>query len=215
MSHNDCPKTLIVRAQSAVRQSYLGKDQNRNLGHNRENFGNEAKQDFRNATVLSTLNAVQQSRKVGKKKSHSENAHHQKVASGPKELVFSKDTFTLPQIVSETIEPLKNQSRRAKGTTKDTQQTRNPSSHELCLPPIEKNNFVIAKTPVEINSMEISHTVAAQSVLPKKKSEKLNRQLENHPWGQSASNKTDSSRLKSSVRRKSRYAQALVSVYKF
>jgi hypothetical protein len=207
MSHNDCPKTMTVRAQFAARQSYLGKDQNRNLGHNRENFGNEAKQtDFRNATVLSTLNAAQQSRNVGKKKSYSENAHRQKVASGPKELVFSNDTFTLPQIVRETTEPLHNQSRRAKRTTKNTQQTKTLSTNALYLPPIEKNNFVIAKTPTEIHSSrtvenQISPNMTKKVFAKKESMDNFN----NQHWGQLASNKTDSSLLKSSVRRKSRY----------
>jgi hypothetical protein len=181
MSHNDCPNTLTVRAQSAVRQSYLGKDQNRNLGHNRENFGDEFE----------------------------DKAHRPKVPSGPKELVLSKGTFTLPQIVSETSEPLHNQSRRAKRTTKDTQQTKTLSIHALCLPPIEKNNFVIAENPMGKHSRGTSHTVenhispnVTQKVFAKRKSMD---NFNNQHWGQSASNRTDSSRLKSSVRRKSGY----------
>jgi hypothetical protein len=199
MSNSDCPKTLTVRAQSAVRQSYLGKDQNRNLGHNREDFGDETKQtDFRNATVLSTLNAVQQSRNVGKKKWYSENAHRQKVVSGPKELVFSKDSFTLPQIVSETTEPLHNQSRRAKRTTTDTKQTKTLSTNALCLPPIKKNTEIHSSHTVE---SQISPNMTQKVFAKKESMDNFN----NQHWGQLASNKTDSSRLKSSVRKKSRY----------
>jgi hypothetical protein len=160
----------------------LGKDQNRNLDHHRENSDDEFE----------------------------DKAHRQKVPSGPKELVLSKETFTLPQIVSETTEPLKNQSRRAKRTTKDTQQTKTLSTNALCLPPIEKNNFVIAKNPMGIHSRETSHTVEnqispnmTQKVLAKKKKSMDN--FNNRHWGQSASNRTESSRLKSSVRRKSIY----------
>jgi hypothetical protein len=215
VTNNDRPKTLTVRTQSVVSHLCLGRDH-----HDRENFGNEiedkfknddaitfflseAKQtDFKNATGLSFSNTVQQSHTEGKKKSHVENAQRQRVPSKPKERVLNKDTFTLPQIVSETTEPLQSQSRRAKNTTKHTHQTKNPSTHALRLPPIEKNNFAIAKNSMEIHSRETSHTIGAQSVLPKKNSE-FNWRLENQHWGQSASNTTDSSRLKSSVQRKS------------
>jgi hypothetical protein len=161
----------------------------------------EAKQkNVRNATILSSSNTAQHGH-MGKK-SPAEKAHRQKVPPRPKELVSCKETsFTLPEIVSNSIETLKNQSRFAKSKTKHAQQTKDLSTYGLCLPPIEMNNFVITKNPMGANSSETNHTVEAQGVLAKNKSsEDLNNQLESQH--QSAHSRTDCSRLTSSVRRK-------------